>query len=139
MSSHATQTARELTASGLLSALHGVAGTIGKAPAAPRRDVIGEWLAEMPKRVAAAYDATIEHGASLLVAEPHRIPRAVYGLGAAMEWPTTKTTVAVLADCREFIRSETDRGRDGYYTFDMHRLTALRQAESALVKLLGGV
>jgi hypothetical protein len=123
-----------LTAAGIIGALSPLRDAPVRTPTA-----IDRAIADMEASAAASYDAGIERGAHHMVAEPFRIPRAVYGISAAMEWPTAKSTIAVLADCREFIRSETERGRDGHYTFDMHRLTALRQAESALVKLLGGV
>jgi hypothetical protein len=128
--------AHTITAAGIVGVLANCADAI----AAPVRQptAIDRAIADMEASAAASYDAGIERGARLMVAEPHRIPRAVYGISAAMEWPTAKPTIAVLADCREFIRSETERGRDGHYSFDMHRLTALRQAETALVMMLGG-
>lgn len=82
---------------------------------------------------------TIELGASIAVAEPWRILRAIYGLrcGRADWAPTGSATylVKLLADCREAIR-----GNNSAWVGcgDMNRLIALRQAEMALERMIAG-
>ncbi len=79
-----------------------------------------------------------ERGVAILIREPYRIPRSVYGISAALEWPCGKSMVELLADCREFLRCQEEQARENHWLYDHNRLIALQQAEAALIRMLGG-
>jgi hypothetical protein len=89
---------------------------------------------------AGTLDKAISTGAGLMLAprQQWRISRAVYGPHFQAIWPPRvgATVQSVLHDCRRHIRSETSRGRERHWTFDVNRLIALRQAEQALLTMM---
>lgn len=94
-------------------------------------------VAERAAGMAAANlaDAVIDQ----MIRRPMYITRAVYGVEHPMMWPPRPGMTAedVLAECRGKIASEL--GRAGHWTYDGNRLTALRQAEKALERLVSSV
>jgi hypothetical protein len=102
-------------------------------------DVIDLAIADMDARAASSLAIVIAAGSALMIAQPWRITRAVYGIAAESIWPPQAGMDArdVLAVCREKIAGEIERGREGHWSHDGNRLVALRQAEAALLVLIG--
>lgn len=127
-------------------------------PYGPKRDVMGEIIADMECHAADTLDRLMDAAADRMANEPWRIGQAVYdkpiwpvekpGRG---EWikptpggnaiwhstpPRTLTVADVLADCRRLIEGESKRNAAGHWTSPTSsRLVAFRQAEAALCRM----
>lgn len=108
--------ARDLTASGFLSALDRAAEAIRARPHEPVSELYAASVARM-------------------VREPWRIDRAVYGTSIWPSWEGA-TPAEVLVDCRARIAAA--KGMAGHWTYDANRLVALNQAEAALLRMIEG-
>ena len=98
--------------------------------------IAAEWEAQARITSEAATGAIIAVGGDMMLAEPWRITRAVYPFKPAI-WPIPGMTADdVLAECQRFIDAETARGVAGHWSYDGNRLIALRQAESALRRMI---
>lgn len=86
--------------------------------------------AQAPKTIA----AIVNDGAAHMVAEPRRIVRLLYPF-APDRWPTEKSPVEILADCRTMIRGELQLARECAWAYSQPKHVALLQAEEALVRL----
>lgn len=101
-----------------------------------KRDVIAETCAMLEAEAVKAYEWRQEEAVKLLLAQPWRIGRSIYGLAfTEADWaPTGSSTylIEMLTKARSAIRGERKRGKEGHWTFDGARLTGLLQAERAL-------
>lgn len=98
--------------------------------------IAAEWEAQARITSEAATGAIIAVGGDMMLAEPWRITRAVYPFKPAI-WPIPGMEPDdVLAECQRFIDAETERGVAGHWSYDGTRLIALRQAESALRRMI---
>ena len=93
----------------------------------------------MQARAAAILDRLIDDGARLAASQPWRIGKIIRGEAV---WPSVEDGEIVtveddLALCRRLLADERERHQAGHWTRDFNRLTALRQAEAALIILRG--
>lgn len=101
----------------------------------PRRDVIGEMLAEINRTTAKTTERVIQTGAERMLSQRWRITKAIYY--GRNGWPLRdKPLKTMLADCRE--RIVLERERASHWSHDFNRLIELRQAERALLVMLEG-
>jgi len=102
-----------------------------------RLSAIDRAIAEMHTRAADTLEAVIETGAAMMVRQRWRIIRALRPWEPAM-WQEPTDLEALLAEARERIASQEQAGRAGHcQIFDINRLIAARQAERALMRMIG--
>lgn len=92
-------------------------------------------IAAMPAQAKAALAKVVEQGAQCMVQEPWRILRALYPF-APRTWPSDKSLVEMLTDCRSLIRAEVELGCSRGWQYDMNRHIGLLQSEEALTRII---
>ena len=98
---------------------------------------LGIDVVSLRRRATEAARNILAQGTARMVAQPWRIPRAVYGGLSVAEWPYRgRAATEVLADCCRALQAEMARGRAGHWTHDPNRLIALRMAEDALLAII---
>ena len=90
-------------------------------------------IAKMERQAPRTIRAIVHTGARMMVREPWRIYRVLYGSAMAPAYPIGAASIEVMLPIADRLEAAAARcGRAGHYAYDFNRHVALKQARLAL-------